>query len=158
MSLVTVQDKRLCPVPITGVFTIPSEDALVSCNCPGPCKGISLPNIPLHARAFQLHAYEMKDKLIERQKVRGRDFVSLSFHGPFPSFDFNNNLTDIKASLWNDAVRKDQNGDEHPEEALVAVFEVDDAFSPYSDYQFRAMFLGYEYVTRQSDRGGLPLL
>lgn len=155
--LVVVKDKQLCPVPVRGVFTVPSEDALVKCDCPERCEGILLPQIPLAARAFQLHAYELQSRLIERQRARGRELTGeIRLHGPFPSYDLNQHLTDVNAALWAEAQRPDQNGDEHPELALDAVFERD-AFSPYSDYAYVATFLGYEYVTRQSDRGGLPL-
>jgi hypothetical protein len=159
MSLVVVKDKQLCPVPIRGVFTLPTEDALVRCVCPDKCEGILLPQIPLEARMFQIYAYQLQDRLIERQRARGRELTGdVRLHGPFPSYDLNHNLTDVKASLWAEAARRDANGDEHPELLLDAVFERDQAFSPYSDYVYLATFLGYEYVTRQSDEGGLPLL
>ena len=78
-------------------------------------------------------------------------------HGPFPSYDFNQNLSDVQAAVWRDAQRPDSNGDEHPELALGSVFERDLAFNPYADYVYLATFLGYEYFNRQSDTGGLPL-
>ena len=157
-TLVVVKDRQLCPVPIRGVFTLPTEDASVKCRCPAACEGMLLPSIPLEARAFQLYAYEMQTKLIEQQRTRGRELSGdIRLHGPFPSYEFNRHLVDINASLWAEAARPDKNGDEHPELALDAVFERD-AFSPYSDYVYMATFLGYEYVDRQSVTGGLPLL
>lgn len=159
MALVVVKDRQLCPVPIRGIFTVPAEDATVSCSCPAACQGLLLPNLPLGARQFQLHAYALQDKLIERQRARERELLGdIRLHGPFPSYDFNQNLVDVRASFWNEARRPDPNGDEHPEKALDAVFERDAAFSPYSDYVYMATFLGYEYFTRQSDKGGLPVV
>src|SRR3990167_9010197 len=156
MNLVVVKDKQLCPVPIRGVFTVPSEDAMVRCKCPAPCPGILLPKIPLEARQFQLLAYTFQDKLIAQQRTRGRELTGdVRLHGPFPSYDFNKHLTDVGASMWTEAARPDKNGDEHPELVLDAVFERDQAFSPYSDYVYVATFLGYEYVTRQTGSGGL---
>lgn len=157
--LVQVKERRLCPVPIRGVFTLPSEDATVRCRCPEkPCEGIKLTEIPLKARTFQKHAYELKDKLIAAQRSREREFAGgLELHGPFPSYDLNQHLTDVRASMWQNALRPDQNGDQHPEVSLDAVFERDKAFNPYSDYYYTAMFLGYEYYTRKSSDGGLPL-
>ena len=108
---------------------------------------------------FQLHASRLQDDLIAKQRARGRDLTGdIRLHGPFPSYDLNQNLVDVKASMWAEAQRPDKNGDEHPELVLDAVFERDEAFSPYSDYVYVATFLGLEYFTRESVTGGLPLV
>lgn len=157
-TLIVVEGKELCPVPVQGIFTVPTEDALVKCNCPGDCAGLLLPQVPLAARQFQLHAYQLQDLLIERQRARGRQLHGeIRLHGPFPSYDFNQHLVDVKASMWSEAMRPDSNGDEHPELVLGAVFERERAFGPYCDYVYMATFLGYEYTTRQSVEGGLPV-
>lgn len=158
-TLVVVKDRQLCPVPISGVFTLPAEDATVACTCPDqPCTGININTLPPQQRNFELLARQMVAQLIARQKARGREFTGrIALHGPQPSFDLNAHLVDVNASMWREAQRPDRNGDEHPELALDAVFEQDKAFSPYMDYRYQAEFLGYEYVTRQSVSGGLPL-
>lgn len=134
-----------CLVERRGILTVPSEDAKAVCNCPGgrPCNGLIVRELPLHMRALELHVIKMEKKFVSRLAARGCELVGgLKLHGPWPSYDFNNRLTDIQTSMWEEAKRADD-----PGLTLTAVFERDMAFNPYSDYLLVGDFLKEAVLT-----------
>ena len=155
-AIIISPELELSLVERRGIFTIPTEDATLTCNCPKglACGGIAFDKIPLKHRTFEMHARELAKRFIERQAVRGYELVGddLRLHGPFWSYDFNNTLTDINSSLFKDAQRQDRNGDTHPELVLGAVFERDLAFNPYVDYRVVGQFLKQAVITEVISR------
>lgn len=151
-SIVVAPELDRMVVERRGIFTVPAEDSLVACNCPHrkPCNGIRIRSISLENRAFELLAHDMEQRFLERQAARGFELMGaeLLLHGPFWSYDFNSHLADISSSAWWDAQKKDRNGDEHPENTLGYVFEVDQsAFNPYRDYLIVGTFLKQAVLT-----------
>ena len=122
-----------------GIVTVPSEEALVSCFCvrsiPQPCSGLRVNDLPLQARQLQLHLFQAAMKWEERMRVRGYQLSGeLRLHGPWPSYEFNQQLIDIESSLWAKAEAED-------DPSLLLPFVVDRvATSPYSDYLLVGQF------------------
>ena len=150
-GLLVAPDLDIVLVKRQGSFTLPAENGTVACLCPQgrPCGGVDIDKLPQTEAAFFGVAKDMGNRFIERQKPRGFEFPlsgQLVLHGPFPSYEFNRRLADVESSVFRDAMRRDRNGDEHPELALDVVFERD-AFSPYVDYVFVGMFLFKDRMT-----------
>lgn len=100
--------------------------------------------LPLAYRALQSYVRQMGDKFINRLAIRGYDLVSgLRLHGPWPSYGFNEHLSDVKTSLWKQA---DRENDLSP--LLGEVFNQEGrAFSPYVDYLLVGAFLKQAVLT-----------
>ena len=127
-ELIIAPDIGFAPIERSGVFTMFREDARLECNCPKKrgmgCGGIAIDDIPLQFRTFQLVAQRYAKRFIERMKPRGYAYMDGSdivFHGPFPSYDFDNNLSDIDSAAK--AMLPGKDGEEHPENMLSFVFE-----------------------------------
>lgn len=133
-----------------GIFTLPAEDALVRCGCNGrPCSGVDASHLPQEWAKFETTARRLGDMFIERQAIRGFEWVSgsMRLHGPFPSYDFNRHLADVESEAMRQAGKRDKADDmEHPERTLGIVFERE-AFNPYVDYVFVASFLFKDRMT-----------
>ncbi len=143
-SIVVTPDLNLVIVEERGVVTVPIEDATVRCNCPVgiPCAGLDVDKMPLEARTLQQHLYMMGQKFIERMEIRGFKHTGkpLRLHGPWPSYDFNNNLANMESSLWAEAKAKDD-----PSLVLGYVFDRE-TFNPYMDYLLIGEFLEKEVL------------
>lgn len=116
-----------------GILTVPIEDAAVRCTCPSAnCTGLDVNALPLTARALQKHVLSMGQRFIERMQIRGYESVgTLRLHGPWPSYDFNNTLSDIESAALNS---------DDPADCLSLV-HTREAFTPYSDYVLAGEFL-----------------
>ena len=138
-QIIIAPEVNLATIQKQGVFTIMREDARLECNCPEKrgvgCGGIAIRDIPLALRSFQMLCEDYAKRYIERQRVRGFEYVDaddMLLHGPFPSYELNKNLTDINSPEWRRAMSRDkEDGLEHPERALQFVFERGDAFVDY---------------------------
>lgn len=134
-----------------GIFTVPVENATVKCWCTvgKPCQGVSIDSLPQAFHSFVMWAKQMGEMFIERQKPRGFEFPTsgeLRLHGPFPSYDLNNQLADVESTALKEAMQRDKDGVEHPEKAVPFVFERE-AFNPYMDYVFIGSFLFKDRMT-----------
>lgn len=149
VALVVAPDLELSKVERRGILTVPSEDATASCRCPAgqPCEGLRLGMLPLASRTLEKYALEMADRFISRLAVRGYDLIGqeVRLHGPWVSYEFNQRLADVESSVWNEAMRRNEDGDDDPAKALGFVFER--AFSPYSDYLLVGEFLKRNVLT-----------
>lgn len=126
------------------VFSVHREDAALECNCPQRrgtgCGGISLDDIPLAFRTFELLCREKGKAAISRQAVRGYEWAGgeLMLHGPWPSKT--QNLQDAASPFWFGLGRRDVKDDlEHPEKFLSAVG--DTTQFTHMDYVLVADFL-----------------
>ena len=147
MNFVIAPELEQVLVVRRGILTVPAEDALARCKCPRACSGLAPDKLPLRMRQLELYVMEMAEKFQSRQAIRGHELVGgLVLHGPFPSYNFNDHLSDVQSSIWNDT-KPDKNGDEHPEHALTVVFEREMAFNPYMDYLLVGTFLKQAVLT-----------
>ena len=132
-----------------GIDQVPAEYARVGCAlCDhelgilrGDCSGFAITSIPANQSLLEYHFREFQTRFLNAMKEREHELYGsvLQIHGPFPSYDFVNQMVDINDSRLKDAQRRDENGDEHPELALPIVFErLENGFR---DYIFRGMFL-----------------
>ena len=126
-----------------GIVTVPREDALAACWCQeGRCSGLGLDNLPLEMRKLEIHLKLMADKFTKRMAVRGYELVGdLRLHGPWVSYEFNQALADVEATLWEEAIKSD-------DASLVLPFIIErNAASPYSDYLLVGNFLAKAVLT-----------
>ena len=150
----------------TGIFTLSKADAsvagkVIGCNCPDRignnkdtsqgCSGFRVEQIPLQYRKFDLLARQMGQRFIERQKVRGFEWMNtpLRLHGPFESYDFENTMVDVDSPVWSSAAQRDKADNfEHRERVVPLVFERPvGAANPKVDYQFVGEFLFQDFLT-----------
>lgn len=128
-----------------GILTVPQEDASVGCQCVHgrPCQGLSVNDLPLSARPLELYVRQMGDKFIARMAIRGFQLVGqkLRLHGPWPSYELNQHLTDVESAAWGEAKRQDD-----PSLTLPFVFDRD-ASSPYMDYLLVGQFIKEAVLT-----------
>ena len=163
MALIVTQEIERCLTTRQGILTVPVEDAVVSCvgvknghqHCKrAGCQGIDVDRLPLAASKLQAHFKIMGQKFRERYQIRGLEPVGsrLWLHGPFPSYDLNNHLADVKSSIWAEAEHGDEDLSwkghriERKDLVLPMVFERDMAFNPYADYVFLGYFTAAETV------------
>lgn len=128
-----------------GIVTMPDEDATVSCLCVKRqnCDGIVVDQLPVQAAVLQQHMRMMGTKFISRMGVRGLEWVGgdLRLHGPWPSYEFNKTLADVKSQAWKDAEREDDLS-----HVLQYVIE-QPVEGGYSDYILVGEFLAQNVLT-----------
>ena len=151
-AIVVAPDLERALVVITGIFQVAADEALVSCACPHgqDCNGIRIRDISLENRRFELLAHTMEQEFVQKQRDRGHELAdtNLRLHGPFWSYDFDHTLADVDSSTWRDAMKRDQNGDEHPELTVPLVFERDTTVSnPWRDYAIEGLFMKQAVLT-----------
>ena len=127
-----------------GVLTVPKEDATVSCDCVTgrPCRGLVVRDLPLAAGPLQRYVEEMGKRFIDRQQVRGCEFMGeMRLHGPWESYDFNQMAMQIESEAWKRAAQE-----EDMSYVLPYVIERNGT-SPYSDYVLLGNFLVRNVLT-----------
>ena len=111
----------------------------MTCQCAlrQPCAGLRVEDIPLGVRSLADALYAGGKRFIERMQVRGFEYAGrgVRWHGPWVSYDFNQNLVDAEAAAWVQAeVLNDP--------SLVLPFVISrEATVPYSDYVLVAGFI-----------------
>ena len=127
-----------------GILTMPKEDATVSCDCVArkPCRGLVVRDLPLEAGPLQRYVEEMGRRFIDRQRVRGCEFMGeMRLHGPWESYEFNKTLTYIEDAAWKRAEQES-----NLSHVLPFVIERNGT-SPYSDYVLLGNFLARNVLT-----------
>ena len=156
-GLIKIADSVACPSSQIGVTTVDSE--LATSRCYGvatgqPCRvagclGFALREIEIEHRTLQKHLTQMGERFNANMKRRGLEPLSeLWVHGPFPSKDLLETMTDPdSSSTFGKMARRIPDPTaggmpvEHPELTLPAVFET---VTHKSDYVFIGWFRAYE--------------
>ena len=127
-----------------GVLTVPKEEATVSCDCATGrgCRGLVVSDLPLEARDLQLYVEAMGKRFIERQRVRGCEWMGeMRLHGPWESYEFNKTAMHIENEAWRRAAQEQ-------DLSYVLPYVIDrDGTSPYSDYVLLGNFLAKNVLT-----------
>lgn len=173
-TLIKIADSQWCPVERYGVITVPLEFATIRClgaqkrqPCASlRCPGIALSQIALADRALELHLRQMGATFRERNRVRGYEPLGdeLWIHGPFPSLNLRENITDPNTSMLSRIGKRIPDprleglAYEHPEDALPMVIDTDDTH--YADYRFIGRFMAKEQTITtlgswKGDRSGI---
>ena len=170
MALIQTTEVERCLVTKQAYLTVEREYAQARCPCVQGvisgefCPGFRVSALPLEARDLQARILMAGDRWIAQKKARGLEQygTDLWVHGPFPSYNLDELLTDPGSTVFLEAEQEEPapvrgvSGDPHPEKLLPMVFERDmTAVNPLVDY----VFLGYFIVpmtwqqTRRTDTG-----
>ena len=151
-SLLVAPELGMSLVWKKGVLTVPKEEATVSCDCATgrSCRGLAVGD--LEARSLQLYVEAMGKRFIERQRVRGCEWMGeMRLHGPWESYEFNKTAMHIENEAWRRAAQEQ-------DLSYVLPYVIDrDGTSPYSDYVLLGNFLAKNVLTEvvvKEDRHG----
>ena len=143
-SLIVTPELEKSLVWKRGILTVPKEDAAISCDCVArkPCRGLVIRDLPLEAGPLRRYAETMGKRFIDRQRVRGCEFMGeMRLHGPWESYEFNRMAMYVESEAWRHAAQEQ-------DLSYVLPYVIErNGTSPYSDYVLLGNFLVRNVLT-----------